>query len=124
MGEKKPIEKSRPKAKLTHVAGLALPAAGDVRDNLLHDRVRLGVVSALAVNDALSFVELKRLLELSDGNLSVHARKLEAAEFITCTKGFDGRVPRTEFRLTANGRRALERHLDHLERLIRTVRKR
>ena len=82
----------------------------------------LGIVSALAVNDHLSFNDLKKLLKTTDGNLSVHARKLEDAEYITCTKSFEGRVPRTEFRLTAAGRRALERYLDHMEALIRATR--
>ena len=81
-------------------------------DRLIHERMRLAIVSALAVNEALSFNELKRLLETTDGNLSVHARKLEEADYIVCTKSFEGRVPRTEYRLSAAGRRALERYLD------------
>lgn len=92
-------------------------------DLLIHERTRLGIVSALAVAPSLSFVELRKLLGTSDGNLSVHARKLEEAGYIACAKGFEGRVPRTDFRLTAQGRRALERYLDHMERLIRAVRK-
>jgi len=91
-------------------------------DRLIHERVRLGIVSALAVNAALSFNELKGLLKATDGNLSVHARKLEAAQYITCTKSFQGRIPKTEYRLTAAGRRALERYLDHMEALIRAAR--
>jgi len=91
-------------------------------DRLIHERVRLGIVSALAVNDALSFNELKALLKATDGNLSVHARKLEEAQYITCTKSFAGRIPKTEYRLTAVGRRALERYLDHMEALIRATR--
>ena len=91
-------------------------------DRLIHERVRLGIVSALAVNAALSFNELKGLLKATDGNLSVHARKLEAAQYITCTKSFQGRIPKTEYRLTAAGRRALERYLDHMEALIRATR--
>jgi DNA-binding HxlR family transcriptional regulator len=91
-------------------------------DRLIHERVRLGIVSALAVNDLLSFNELKALLHTSDGNLSVHARRLEEAQYITCTKSFAGRIPKTEYRLTALGRRALERYLDHMEALIRTTR--
>lgn len=110
--------------RLVRIGGLSLGEALDERDKLLHDRVRLAIVSALAVHPALSFRELKELLELSDGNLSVHARKLEEAGLVACTKGFAGRVPRTDFALTAAGRRALERHLDHMERLIRAVRKR
>ena len=91
-------------------------------DRLIHERVRLGIVSALAGVDRLSFNELKSLLKVSDGNLSVHARKLEEADYISCTKSFDGRIPKTEYRLTAAGRRALERYLDHMEALIRATR--
>src|SRR5207249_955243 len=84
-------------------------------DRLIHERLRLGIVSALAVNERLTFNDLKRLLQTTDGNLSVHARKLEEAEYIACDKSFEGRVPRTEFRLTAAGRRALEKYLGHME---------
>ncbi|HZS50733.1 MAG TPA: transcriptional regulator [Bryobacterales bacterium] len=91
-------------------------------DRLIHERMRLGIVSALAVNDALSFNDLKRLLKTTDGNLSVHARKLEEARYITCAKYFAGRLPKTEYRLTSAGRRALERYLDHMEALIRATR--
>ena len=91
-------------------------------DRLIHERLRLGIVSALAVNDRLTFNDLKGLLQTTDGNLSVHARKLEDAEYITCEKSFDGRVPRTEYRLTAAGRRALEKYLVHMEAIIRAVR--
>jgi len=87
-------------------------------------RATLGIVSALAVNDSLTFSELKALLKTTDGNLSVHARKLEEAAYISCTKSFDGRLPKTEYRLTAPGRRALERYLDHMEALIRATRER
>lgn len=90
-------------------------------DRVIHERVRLAIVSALAVHDSLTFNELKALLETSDGNVSVHARKLEDAGYISCKKGFDGRIPRTEFRLTAAGRRALERYLAHMEALIKRV---
>jgi DNA-binding HxlR family transcriptional regulator len=93
-------------------------------DRLIHERVRLAIVSALAVNPSLTFNELKRLLETTDGNLSVHARKLEEAHYIVCTKSFAGRVPRTEYRLSALGRRALERYLDHMEALIHSTRDR
>ncbi|HET9013325.1 MAG TPA: transcriptional regulator [Gemmatimonadaceae bacterium] len=93
-------------------------------DRLIHERMRLGIVSALAVNDTLTFNDLKRLMHTTDGNLSVHARKLEDAAYVTCTKTFEGRVPRTEYRLTATGRRALERYLDHMEALIRATRER
>jgi DNA-binding transcriptional ArsR family regulator len=91
-------------------------------DRLIHERLRLGIVSALAVNDALTFVELKRLLKTTDGNLSVHARKLEEAGYVSCTKEFEGRTPRTEYRLTRAGRLALERYLEHMESLIKATR--
>ena len=93
-------------------------------DRLIHERLRLGIVSALAVNDSLSFSDLKKLMKTTDGNLSVHARKLEEADYITCTKSFEGRMPKTQYRLTAAGRRALERYLDHMEALIRATRDR
>jgi DNA-binding HxlR family transcriptional regulator len=93
-------------------------------DRLIHERMRLAIVSALAVNESLSFNDLKRLLDTTDGNLSVHARKLEDADYIVCTKSFDGRVPRTEYRLSPDGRRALERYLAHMEALIRATRER
>jgi len=93
-------------------------------DRLIHERMRLGIVSALAANDSLTFNDLKLLLGTTDGNLSVHARKLEDAKYITCTKSFEGRVPRTEFKLTAEGRRALKRYVDHMEALIRAIRER
>ncbi len=90
-------------------------------DRLIHERVRLAIVSLLAVHESLSFNELKAMLDTSDGNVSVHARKLEDAGYITCTKGFDGRIPRTEYRLAADGRTALERYLSHMEALIKRV---
>jgi DNA-binding HxlR family transcriptional regulator len=93
-------------------------------DRLIHERIRLGIVSALAVNDSLSFNELKALLRTTDGNLSAHARRLEEADYVVCRKSFEGRVPRTDYRLTASGRRALERYLDHMAALIRTMRDR
>lgn len=93
-------------------------------DRLIHERTRLGIVSALAVNESLSFNALKELLNTTDGNLSVHARKLEEAQYITCEKSFDGRIPKTEFRLAPAGRKALERYLDHMEALIRITRER
>ena len=91
-------------------------------DRLIHERVRLGIVSALAVNRSLTFNELKAMLKTTDGNLSVHARKLEEADYIVCTKSFDGRLPKTEYRLTPSGRKALERYLNHMEALIRATR--
>jgi DNA-binding MarR family transcriptional regulator len=105
-------------------AGPASSVRGDALDRLIHERLRLGIVSALAVNDSLSFSDLKKLMKTTDGNLSVHARKLEEAEYITCTKSFEGRMPKTEYRLTATGRRVLERYLDHMEALIRATRDR
>jgi DNA-binding transcriptional ArsR family regulator len=99
-------------------------ARADALDRLIHERLRLGIVSALAVNDSLSFSDLKKLMKTTDGNLSVHARKLEEAEYITCSKSFEGRMPKTQYRLTAVGRRALERYLDHMEALIRATRER
>ena len=91
-------------------------------DRLIHERVRLGILSALAVNDALSFNDLKRLMKTTDGNLSVHARKLEEAEYIVCAKSFEGRLPKTEYRLTTSGRKALQKYLDHMEALIQATR--
>ncbi len=91
-------------------------------DRLIHERIRLGIVSALATNDSLSFNDLKRVLKTTDGNLSVHARKLEEAQYVSCVKFFEGRVPRTEYRLTATGRRALSEYLDQMEEWIRVTR--
>jgi DNA-binding HxlR family transcriptional regulator len=108
---------------LTGGKGGAASAGPLELDRLIHERMRLAMVSALAVNDSLTFNELKRFLETTDGNLSVHARKLEEAGYVQCTKSFDGRVPRTEFRLTEAGRRALQRYLDHMEALIRATRR-
>jgi DNA-binding MarR family transcriptional regulator len=117
-GEKEPVEGLRT------VRGRA-PAEGPLAlDRLIHERLRLGILSALAVNDSLSFGDLKKLMQTTDGNLSVHARKLEEASYVTCTKSFEGRVPKTEYSITAAGRRALERYLDHMEALIRATRER
>jgi len=91
-------------------------------DRLIHERIRLGIVSALAVNSSLSFAELKKMLDTTDGNLSVHARKLEEARYVACNKSFERRVPRTAYRLTSEGRRALEKYLNHLEALIKATR--
>jgi DNA-binding HxlR family transcriptional regulator len=116
--------------RLRPVEGIEQDAAGGAEegalalDRLIHERMRLGIVSALAVNDSLTFNDLKRVMRTTDGNLSVHARKLEDAKYITCTKSFAGRVPRTEYKLTTAGRRALERYLDHMEALIRATRER
>jgi DNA-binding MarR family transcriptional regulator len=103
------------------VAGQGAASAPDL-DRLIHERMRLGIVSALAVNESLTFSDLKKLLDTTDGNISVHARKLEDAQYIACSKSFEGRVPKTEYRLTAAGRRALERYLNHMEALIRATR--
>ena len=115
---KRPAEAAGLKAE----RGRAAQQASQGLDRLIHERMRLGIVSALAVNESLSFNDLKRLMKTTDGNLSVHARKLEDAQYVNCTKSFDGRLPRTEYRLTAAGRRALERYLDHMEALIRATR--
>lgn len=126
-------KRSSAAVKAAKAAGAAAPARtelkavdGDVSgplalDRVIHERVRLAIVSALAVHELLTFNELKALLETSDGNLSVHARKLEEAGYVACKKGYEGRVPRTEFRITPTGRRALEAYLGHMEALIRRV---
>ena len=111
-----PAEVSRPAGRR---AAFRDPAS---LDNLIHHRLRLGIVSALAAAEQLTFNEIKALLKATDGNLSVHARKLEDAGYVTCTKGFDGRRPRTEYQLTALGRRELARYLTHMEALIRATR--
>lgn len=104
---------------------LTEPAGGAQKlDRLIHERLRLGILSALSVNECLTFGELKKLLDTTDGNLSVHARKLEEAGYLSCTKSFEGRMPRTEYKLTTAGRRALERYLDHMEALIQAMRDR
>ena len=110
--------------KLAPVKGEAEAAAPTSLDRLIHERMRLGIVSALAVNESRTIKQLKALMQTTDGNLSVHARKLEDAGYVSCTKSFEGRVPRTEFALTAEGRAALERYLDHMEALIRATRER
>ena len=122
MGEPKRVVSNHASV-MRSVAGGAEAGAPEL-DRLIHERVRLGIVSALAVNATLTFNELKDTLALTDGNLSVHARKLEEAGYVECTKKFEGRVPRTEFRLTDEGRRALGAYLDHMEALIQAVRER
>ena len=111
-----------PSPRLTAVRGEAASRSSLELDRLIHERVRLAIVSALAVNEALTFNELKELLGTTDGNLSVHARKLEEAGYLECLKSFAGRVPRTEYRLTPLGHAALERYLAHMEGLIRSTR--
>jgi DNA-binding HxlR family transcriptional regulator len=108
--------------KLRAVRGRAVGSGPPELDRLIHERLRLGIVSALAVNDSLTFNDLKKLMRTTDGNLSVHARRLEEAGYVTCTKSFEQRVPRTEYRLTPLGRRALERYLDHMEAIIHATR--
>ena len=112
----------KPSERLRGIKGDAARQGPLELDRLIHERMRLAIVSSLAVNESLSFNELKRLLDTTDGNLSVHARKLEEASYIICTKSFEGRVPRTQYRLSAVGRQALERYLDHMEALIHSTR--
>jgi DNA-binding HxlR family transcriptional regulator len=116
------VRRSRDAAPLSSVRGHSPETVPADLDHLIHERIRLGIVSALAVNRSLTFNELKALLKTTDGNLSVHARKLEEADYIVCTKSFDGRLPKTEYRLAAAGKRALERYLNHMEALIRATR--
>jgi DNA-binding HxlR family transcriptional regulator len=124
MGERKSAAKHAAQTpRLRKLEGAKASGSGAV-DRLIHERLRLAIVSALAVHESLSFNELKEMIGTSDGNLSVHARKLEEAQYVACTKSFDGRTPRTEYRLTPAGRRSLERYLAHMEALIRTVRER
>jgi DNA-binding MarR family transcriptional regulator len=109
-------------APLRPVAGKPSAEGALALDRLIHERLRLGILSALAVNESLTFNDLKKLMQTTDGNLSVHARKLEEAGYIECMKSFEGRVPKTEYTITPPGRRALERYLDHMEALIRATR--
>ena len=122
--KKEPVRKGRAaEGKLRGVEADASEAAPHQKfERLIHERSRLGIISALAVNEALTFNDLKKLLKTTDGNLSVHARKLEDAGYIDCTKSFDGRTPKTEYKLTRAGRQALEQYLNHMEALIRTMR--
>jgi DNA-binding MarR family transcriptional regulator len=108
--------------RLRAVAGFVTDSASGETDRLIHERIRLGIMSALSVNRSMSFSELKELLDTTDGNLSRHARKLEDAGFISCTKKFSERVPKTEFSLTPKGRRVFERHLQHMQALIQAAR--
>ena len=118
---------AKPLKSSTEIAAPKLRAhAGEAThqlDRLIHERLRLGIVSALAVNDALTFTDLREMLSTTDGNLSVHARKLEEAGYIQCTKSFEGRTPRTDYKLTAAGRKALDRYLGHMEALIRAMKR-
>ncbi len=117
MARESALRKEQPQRAPQEAAG-----AAQHLDRLIHERLRLGIVSALAVNESLSFNDVKRLLKTTDGNLSVHARKLEDAGYVACSKSFEGRMPRTEYRLTAAGRRALEKYLAHMEALIQATR--
>jgi DNA-binding MarR family transcriptional regulator len=119
-----PRSEAKPARALRTVRGRASEESPLGLDRLIHERLRLGIVSALAVNNSLSFNDLKSLMKTTDGNLSVHARKLEEAHYVTCQKSFEGRVPKTSYSLTPLGRRALERYLDHMEALIRAARDR
>jgi DNA-binding HxlR family transcriptional regulator len=123
-GKSNALRGVRDKKEAAHPVGM--PSTGDAHklDRLIHERLRLGILSALSVNQTLTFNELKKLLDTTDGNLSVHARKLEEAGYLSCQKSFEGRMPKTEYKLTASGRRALERYLDHMEALIRAMRER
>src|SRR3954453_12400329 len=124
-----PVKRAHPQPEKETQARQRAPEGGAHRlatlpdfDPLIHERLRLGILSALAVNQCLSFNDLKGLLNTTDGNLSVHARKLEDAEYVRCDKSFDGRTPRTTYQLTSGGRKALERYLDHMESLIKSTR--
>ena len=112
-------EASRPRVAARTARGAG---AAPALDRLIHERLRLGIVSALAANESLTFNDLKGLVNTTDGNLSVHARKLEDAGYVTCSKTFDGRLPKTEYQLTTAGRRALENYLNHMETLIQQMR--
>jgi len=118
----KATARAQKKKRLQSMGGSQSDGVATDLDRLIHERIRLGLMSALAVNRTLSFSDLKDLLRTTDGNLSVHARKLEDAGYIACTKSFEGRFPKTEYQLTAKGRRALEHYLDHMEALIHATR--
>ena len=120
--EDRPRKGRTSRAELTGVRGNVMEGGMPELDRLIHERLRLGIVSALAANPSLTFNDLKALLKTTDGNLSVHARKLEEAGYISCVKSFEGRTPRSEFTLTPAGRVALNRYLDHMEALIRAAR--
>src|SRR5262245_14854700 len=124
MPERKAAARERKSAPLRAVRGSSAASGTTELDRTIHERTRLAIVSALAVHDSLTFNELKQTLGITDGNLSVHARKLEEANVVACVKTFEGRVPRTEYKLTAAGRKALERYLAHMESLIKAVRSR
>lgn len=122
MSKQGAVRKEMPSEKLSEARAIAGGKMVPALDRLIHERMRLGIVSSLAANRSLTFNELKKLLKTTDGNLSVHARKLEDANYIACTKSFQGRMPKTEYRLTEAGRRALEKYLNHMEALIQAMR--
>jgi len=111
-------------AGVSNGAGAGAAAAAAELDRVIHERIRLGILAALAVTESLSFNDLKQMLETTDGNLSVHARKLEDADYVVCVKSFEGRLPRTQYRITPAGRRALDRYLNHMDAIIRAARSR
>jgi DNA-binding MarR family transcriptional regulator len=116
-------EKREPSGVAAPVETAAKASLAPQLDRLVHERLRLGILTALSVNESLTFNDLKKLLETTDGNLSVHARKLEDAGYIACTKSFDGRMPRSDYRLTSTGRKAFDRYLNHMEALIQATRR-
>lgn len=120
---KTPVHKKRDSSELRQLAAERAKHPAPNLDRLIHERMRLGIVSALAANDTLTFNDLKSLMNTTDGNLSVHARKLEEGGYIACTKSFEGRLPKTEYKLTAAGRRALENYLSHMETIIAQMRR-
>jgi DNA-binding MarR family transcriptional regulator len=117
-------EENKAELKQTRAANKAAETVSTELDKLIHERLRLGIISALAANKTLSFTDLKNLLQTTDGNISVHARKLEEAGYITCEKSFNGRVPLTEYKITKEGKSALERYLNHMEALIKAMKRR
>ena len=132
MANKSPAPKREPGARAAPVKASPKPVAvpgssqnsEDAKfDRLVYERVRLGIMSALAVNERLTFNELKSLFEVSDGNLSAHARKLEEAGYLECNKSFEGRRPKSEYRITPTGRKALHRYLEHIEAVIKATRR-
>jgi DNA-binding MarR family transcriptional regulator len=122
-GKSNAARRTRDKKQLSLPVAVPSTDGAQKLDRLIHERLRLGILSALSVNETLTFNELKKLLDTTDGNLSVHARKLEEAGYLSCQKSFEGRVPKTQYKLTAAGRRALERYLDHMEALIGAMRR-
>ncbi|HEX2271665.1 MAG TPA: transcriptional regulator [Pyrinomonadaceae bacterium] len=127
MAKQSTAKKTLPQKQVAEVSSSQAPPAKEKSaapnlDRLIHERLRLGIISALAANESLTFSDLKNLMNTTDGNLSVHARKLEEAGYISCTKFFEGRLPKTEYKLTAAGRSALENYLSHMESLIKQMR--